>query len=485
MTKIGRGFLSLCAALAVLFLANGSFAGESDRTQWTNLGDGQMEVGKYADAAFSFTTALAKGEDTAVLRAKRGSAYFMQGSYKVAVLDYDAAIKRAPLNAAYYNARGLAHHASEDFHSAIADFTISLKLKSKNVAPLTNRAASYARLRVVDKARRDLDQALSISADDGPANLEMAWLLVDDSRPKDVQLELRAIGRLGALDRPALEARFHAQYSSGNWEAAIADADRAIALEDTADWPYIMRAWAKIQLGDYDGAIDDASTHIARNGRSVSARSVRAIAQQLAGRTDAAFADMEQALHIDFAETYRRRTYLNVTAGRMKEALDDARQSVAYAPFSENSAIMLGFALLENGQPPASMAECNRSLKIRETAGAYVCRARARLAVNERGAAILDAKQALKLDGLSGDAYYVLGRIELVQGKTASAIRSFERASKLVMSNRAGLFMYRGDAEKARGKLRKARENYEKAKRFDVGRYTEPLAQRLASLPAQ
>lgn len=194
---------------------------------------------------------------------------------------------------------------------------------------------------------------------------------------------------------------------------------------------------------------------------------------------------MEQALHIDFAETYRTRTYLSITAGRMKEALSDARQSVAQAPFSESSALVLGFALLENDQPAAAITECSRSLKIRETAAAHICRARARLAVNERGAALLDAKQALKLDGLSGNAYYVLGQVELVQGKATSAIRNFEQASKLEMFNRAGLFMYRGDAEKARGNLAKARDNYEKAKRFDVGRYTRELDKRLKALPAQ
>lgn len=485
MTKVGRGFLSFCAALAALVLAHGAFAGETDRAQWIKLGDGQMEAGKYADAVFSFTTALAKGEDTAVLRAKRGSAFFMQGSYKVALLDYNTAIKRAPTNPAYYHARGLAHHASEDFQSAIADYAISLKLKSKDVAALTDRAASYARLRLVDQARRDLDRALSINPDYAPAKLEKAWLLVDDTRPRDVQFELRVIGRLGPLDRPALEKRFYAQYSLGNWTAAIDDADRAIALGNSGGWPYVMRAWVKIQLGDYEGAIADANTQIAGNGRSMSAWSARAAAQLLAGQTDAAFAGIDQALHIDFAETYRIRTYLNVTAGRMKEALSDARQSVAYAPYSEYSARMLGVALLENGETTAAMVECDRALKIRETVGAHVCRARVQLAANKHEAALLDAKRALELDGLSGDVHYILGRVELAQGKTASAMRRFEQASKLVMSNRAGLFMYRGDAEKARGKLRKARESYEMAKRFDVGRYTEPLAQRLASLPAQ
>lgn len=485
MTQIGRSFWTLCIALAALHFAHESFAGETDSIYWTKLGDSQAETGKYNDAAYSFTTALVKGDDTAELRAKRGWARYMQGSYKIALLDYDVAIKKAPTNAAYYNERGLIHHALEDFHSANVDYTKSLKLKAKDVAVLTNRAASYARLRILDKARRDLDRALSISADYVPANLEKAWLLVNDSRPKDIHLELRAIERLGPLDGPALEVRSRTQYSLGNWNAAIADADRAIALGDNADWHYTMRTWAKIQLGDYDGAIADASTHIARNGRSVSARSARAVAQQLAGRTDAAFADMEQAIHIYFAETYRTRTYLNVMAGRMKEALSDARKSVAHEPFSESSAIVLGFALLENNEPSAAIAECSRSLKIRETAGAYVCRARARLAVNERGTALLDARRALKLDGLSGNAYYVLGRIELIQGKVTSAIRNFEQASKLEMSNRAGLFMYRGDAEKARGNLTKARENYEKAKRFDVGRYTRELDKRLRALPAQ
>lgn len=487
MTKIGRGFLSFCAALAVLLLANGSFAGETDRAQWIKLGDGQMEAGKYADAVFSFTTALAKGEDTAELRAKRGWAQYMQGSYKVALFDYDEAIKKAPANAAYYNERGLTHHALADYGLAIADFRQSLKLNKTDAVVWANRAESYIRSGDREKAGRDLDQALSLDPNFTSARLQKAWLLINEKQPEKALLELSAIESTTTPDISFLEARAHARLALADWKGASADADSAITIDQQYDWPYLIRTQARRWLGDYEGSLADADRLLVRNRSNMWAMIERAMTLQFLGRTDAALAEMDRAIQekIDPEQGWRMRAFLNFNAGKMKAALDDARQSATLKPKSPYAVARLGWAFVENGEAAQGEAECGKALTLAETLDAYSCRATARLLLKKFKAARKDAERARDLDKSVGIGPFLIGRVDLAQGNPDKALAQFDQAAKLNMYNQAGLLMYRGDAEKARGNMELARTHYQTARKFDFGRYSQALEERLASLPAQ
>ena len=62
-----------------------------------------------------------------------------------------------------YTARGTGWTVKEDFARAMADFDEALRLNPKNLAALSNRAATLVLRGETDKAIADLDTAISLN----------------------------------------------------------------------------------------------------------------------------------------------------------------------------------------------------------------------------------------------------------------------------------------------------------------------------------
>jgi tetratricopeptide (TPR) repeat protein len=460
---------------------------KSIATYWSNLADAQVEMRKYAEAFDNYTTAIVSGRDTAEVLGNRGWASYQLGNYEKALADYSQAISQDGQHADNLNERGLVRHAMGDYESALADFDRSLELKSDEPIILTNRAVTFARIGNTENARRDLDRAIARDPNYESARVEKAWLLIDDGQPEGALAELQALERNGPLTISALEARSRAHLGLGYWRDTIADADRALALGSTFDWPYEYRAKAKRGLGDYAGSIADFTILVTRNPKAIGPLTARAITLELAGRTQAALDEMGRVIaeNSDPTYSYEIRSRIQLHSGHIKDALSDARQAVALSPQSSHSAATLGWVLLHEQEPTAAVRECSRSLTIERSAEAYACRALAELALQKTEAALEDAKLALGLDKRSGAAHMALGRVDLAQGRAALATERFSAALKFDVYYRAELFMYRGDAEAALGHLENARSDYEAARKFDTGLHRPALNERLAKLAGQ
>lgn len=283
------------------------------------------------------------------------------------------------------------------------------------------------------------------------------------------------------------EAKAQAYSDLGQWQAAIANAGKAIEFGSRTSWLYQISANAKYELDDYSGAIADATLALESNPANTHALVTRAFALQLSHRPEAALADVDMAVRTASDRAYALvvRSYFNVSWGRLDDALSDASQSVALAPNSIDSSVALGRVLSERGDGAAALSECNRALALKEADFALSCRALAYLALKQPQEAAADIRRALALNSASGTSYYVLGRAELALGDARSAIDRFDESIRISTYDGAGVFMYRGDAERALGNVDKARLDYQEAKKRDLGRYSRQLVERLASLPAQ
>ncbi|WP_119392444.1 tetratricopeptide repeat protein [Taklimakanibacter lacteus] len=454
---------------------------------WSNLADAQLKSEKYAEAVMNYTTAMRKGYDNADVRGNRGWARYQLGSFNNALSDFDKAISRDTSHADNYNNRGLVHYAMRNYDQALADFDQALKLNKDGVAFLTNRAMTYTATGQFEKAGLDLERAIALNADYSPAHLEKSWLLIYTDRSAEALTELAVVERLAPLDIFALEARGRALYAQGLRREAIADAEKAMALNDQYTWPFQLRSEIRQDFDDFEGSIADSTLILKRYPTSVDALATRSFSLQLSGHLDAALADLERAIELGTAPAYayESRSYLNLYAGRLAAAISDARQSVALAPKSIDSRIALGWAYIDSGNPASGILECNEALSIKETDRALRCRAIAHLRLNQLPEALADAKRAFAFNSNSANNNITLGRIELAQGKPDSALARFDVASRLLPFDRAGVHMYRGDAERARGQMAKARLAYLEAGKRDLGLYATALEERLASLPAQ
>lgn len=452
---------------------------------WSNLGDAEIELRIFDQAYEHYTTAIENSYETAEVLGNRGWASYQLGKDERALADYVQAIARDPQHSDNLNERGLVRHALGEYESALSDFDRALALRPDNAVILTNRAITHARLGNAARSRQDIDRAITLDSKYGLAHLQKAWLLIDGGESGAALSELRIVESLGPLDIPALEARARAHYNQGLRQEAIADAEKAMAMNNQYDWPYQLRSEVRQNLYDYEGSIADSSVILKRSPVNIDALITRSTSLQLSGDFKAALADMNRAIEIDPAYAYENRSYLNIYAGRLAEAVSDAQKSVALAPQSSETLTALGWAHVESGAPAAGLLECGKSLSIRESERALRCRAIAHLLLNQLEEALADANRALSLNQNSANNQIVLGRIELAQGNPSSALARFDEALKQLAFDRAAAHMFRGDAERALGEHAKARLEYQEAQKRDLGLYTKALAERLASLPAQ
>jgi tetratricopeptide (TPR) repeat protein len=168
----------------------------------------------------------------------RGSAYFDKGEYDIAIADQTDAIKAGPPNVMLFHDRGNAYRGKKDYAHAIADYNEAIRL-APNAYSYQNRGLSREALGDLDGALADINEAIRL----------------------DPKLPAPLISR-SVLWR-----------AKEDYERAIADADRSIALIKSGvptppktppgSWlvnSYVNRGLAYEGKGDIDKAKADFNT---------------------------------------------------------------------------------------------------------------------------------------------------------------------------------------------------------------------------------
>jgi serine/threonine protein kinase/tetratricopeptide (TPR) repeat protein len=197
-------------------------------------------------------------------------------------------------------------------------------LESQVRADLLDLAIVWAHLRVRlgddPAARREALQTL----DQAEALLGGSCVL---------RLERRALGKADAgpsNETPPRTAWEHyvvgrAHLAAGDCAAALAEMDRAQALEPRAVWPTFHKGCCAYRLGRFDDAVTAFSICLVLEPGSAWCAYNRALAYAELGRTESALADHDRALRLDphFAAAALGRGMLHHRAGRHAQALAD------------------------------------------------------------------------------------------------------------------------------------------------------------------
>ncbi len=180
---------------------------------------------KYEDAIADATKAIELGSDLSDARRgtivhARAVAYLSTGQYEEAIVDATESIELAGVDvestARTYNVRGQAYRYMGDYENAIADYTQAIEYGTTDVTALDNfyRNRAYSNY-------------LNYSNKDALADIEAAISLnIEEPAAYDYDL----IGRI--------------EYEEGNYEAAIANYEQALALVTEND------PWIHNRLGD-------------------------------------------------------------------------------------------------------------------------------------------------------------------------------------------------------------------------------------------
>ena len=155
-----------------------------------------------------------------------------------ALNDFTMAIEKNP-SAANYVYRGEALMAGENYKSAISDFDTAAKINPMEFSAYYYRALANVKMENLESARLDMDKAIEAYDSD------------KDTKNTGVEHELYAK---------------HAQITlwRRNWQQALADYTTAISkTAGDLDWnDYTGRAEARMNLGDYEGAVTDYTSAV-------------------------------------------------------------------------------------------------------------------------------------------------------------------------------------------------------------------------------
>jgi tetratricopeptide (TPR) repeat protein len=162
---------------------------------------------------------------------------------------------------------------------AIADYTQAIEKNPNDVSAYTNRGAAYHRLGDTSAAIGDYEQALKLT----PQTAEQTALLHSNLS--------------------------YAYYDRQNYDKALEEGNRAVALNGSFAQAHINLANARSKQGDYEGAIQDYNRAIALRPATAiqaGAYSNRGNAQFAQTRTKEAIRDYNQAIKLqpDYADAY-------------------------------------------------------------------------------------------------------------------------------------------------------------------------------------
>jgi tetratricopeptide (TPR) repeat protein len=403
------------------------------------------EAGNPDTAMTHFSQAIELAPGEMAYRQARADAYAQLKQFNEAIRDLTVVINHHSNAGECWNERGLVYAVAERYTAAIADFTRAIALQGDVAAYYSNRALVYARLKRDTEAMADFSKAIELE----PGNAQryvarMEWhiargdeelALVDIAQaikaaPEDTALAAvrarlyihfgryeeaieawTALIRKGGPNEAAwYNERGLTHHHAKDYDSAVADFTRAIALQSDVAVYYSNRALANSALKNNEAALADADCAIVlSSGSNPATHCTRALIRGMSGDYRGAILDYDAAIDIDgqYYKAYAERTLLRRLFRDYKGAISDAEAAIRLAPDQVDNYLMRAHLLADQNEFAGAAADYTQVIQMMPTwSAAYNFRALANLARSELSRALsdLDAEPTLKRDSI-GRAY--------------------------------------------------------------------------------
>lgn len=280
-------------------------------------GDEWADQGKYDKAVAEYSEAIRLDPDSARAFNNRGFARYKLGEHAEAVEDFGEALRLRPKYVQALNNRGNAHLALRRFDAAVTDFTAALEVNPLEAAALLGRGSAYRSLNQYRKAAADYS-ALIEQVENNRSTKGLLFLLNEraglEMATGDYDAAVADLDRAIRLD-PAYKYshanRGKCWCEKGEYDRAVADLTEAIRLDPKYTWALIElgRTWMKRQ--QYDRAVEALTRAAQADPGSRRAFATRGLCRRDRGELDKALADFDEALRLDPGYTFAR----NIRAG--------------------------------------------------------------------------------------------------------------------------------------------------------------------------
>ena len=232
----------------------------------------------------------------------------------------------------------------------------------------------------------------------------------------------------------AYSDRGSAYINVGEYDDAIADYDRAIALDPNYAAAYNNRGVARAHKGDYDSAIADYDRTIALDPNYAAAYDNRGTVKAHKGDYDGAIADYDRAIALDpdYAAAYDNRGTAKAHKSDYDGAIADYDRAIALDPNDTAAYNNRGLAKAHKGDYDGAIADCSRAIALDpNNANAYNNRGIAKLSKGDYDGAIDDCSCAIELEPDKAPAYSNRGEVWLHLSEWDNAKADFTVAKNM------------------------------------------------------
>lgn len=332
---------------------------KSKYRKWRRALSGLALVGSLAAAP----AAWAEGDP--VFLNNRATRLLNAGDVDGAIADLNEAIRLDPKLAAAYANRGLIYAQRRDQARAMADYDAALALGAGKSA-YTNRGNLFMSMGQHERAVADYQAALKLQP---LASLTLINLAIAYREMGRYEESLRAADHSYRLktEPRAQVVRGDTLLLMGDYAAAESAYTKAIVTVRKYTEAYRDRAYARLKLGKYDLAMEDADKAVELEPGRPDVLNNRCWLRAIAGRDlQQAAADCDAALANapTNAGIFHTRAYARLRAGDVSGASADLERADALQPDAPDVLFLRGAIKLRSGNEADARADITRALKL-------------------------------------------------------------------------------------------------------------------------
>lgn len=199
-------------------------------------------------------------EQIARLKSIEGYANYYLDEYQAARAAFNDAVRADPELPTSLIGRAMVHEQIGFLNAALLDLDRVTEMDDQIGQPFAIRASIHLRWGNMEIAEADLDHAVRMDPDDEESRLNLARLLALQQRTSEALETLEPLvedGESAEFVAPGAILRSQLSLTMGSIDAAIEDAERAIALLPDKPWGYLQAAACHIARGIDGGAAID------------------------------------------------------------------------------------------------------------------------------------------------------------------------------------------------------------------------------------
>ena len=340
--------------------------------------------------------------------ADRGGSWLALQNYARAIPDFDRAWRLDPNDAHVLLSRGVCKFSLGNYEEAITDFQLSIPLDPQNSHSYFFLGRCKQHLGNPEEASDDFMKAIERNGNDSEAHFEWAMCrLALDDHEQAIDGYERAIASLkGDLPDLVACARYNigmCRTDLGDFERAAAEFTHFVGVFGNDPDGYYRRAIARLNHGDYVGAITDCEVvrDIAPD-YAFNCLGIAGLARGFQGNYQEALSDYAAALKInpDSFRVYHLMSITQAHHGHYQAAISSGDLGIGLEPTWAPMYLDRAWAKINAGETDGAVQDCNTAMELDHQlfVTGHLYRAYAKLRGNDSIGALADFRYATSLD---------------------------------------------------------------------------------------